>query len=240
MALSIPERIKRFAKKIFRGAEAREIEDLYKNKDFLEAYKEHTDRRVDDDPRNAIGGMWGEIGKLQFDFLVEKGLSKEHRMLDIGCGTLRGGRFFIDYLDPGNYTGIDLSPKAIEFAGKLVAEESLSDKRPRLLVNKEMNLKFKQLRGGAFDFLLAQSVFTHLKPEHIEECFESIGSIMHDNSVFYFTFKESPSFEQAGPKGFRYPFEYFENLADLHGFHAVIEEGYDHPRGQIMVGMTRK
>ena len=31
-------------------------------------------------------------------------------MLEIGCGNLRAGRLFIDYLDAGNYYGIDISP----------------------------------------------------------------------------------------------------------------------------------
>ena len=32
------------------------------------------------------------------------------RMLEIGCGNLRAGRLFIDYLDAGDYYGIDISP----------------------------------------------------------------------------------------------------------------------------------
>lgn len=41
--------------------------------------------------RIAVGGMWDEIGKLQFEFMVKQGLKPHHKFLDIGCGSLRGG-----------------------------------------------------------------------------------------------------------------------------------------------------
>ena len=33
--------------------------------------------------RDFVGGMWQEIGKRQFDFLRQQGLSPEHKLLDI-------------------------------------------------------------------------------------------------------------------------------------------------------------
>ncbi|MGG6294672.1 hypothetical protein ACQ4M4_09620 [Leptolyngbya sp. AN02str] len=39
--------------------------------------------------RQFIGGLWEELGQLQFDFLKENGLLPEHRLLDMGCGSLR-------------------------------------------------------------------------------------------------------------------------------------------------------
>ncbi len=41
--------------------------------------------------RNVVGGMWDEIGKLQFDFLNAEGLRADVDFLDVGCGVLRGG-----------------------------------------------------------------------------------------------------------------------------------------------------
>ena len=45
-----------------------------------------------EDHRRCVGGKWDEIGKLQTDFLKEQGLEKNMKFLDIGCGSLRGGR----------------------------------------------------------------------------------------------------------------------------------------------------
>ena len=74
--------------------------------EFMPAYRARTDARVLEDPQAAIGGMWEEIGQLQFDYLRNDGLRPDHSMLDIGCGTLRGGRHFIAWLSPGKYTGL--------------------------------------------------------------------------------------------------------------------------------------
>src|SRR5205807_6035012 len=58
--------------------------------------------------RAIVGGAWEEIGRLQFEFLTGNGLKPHHRLLDVGCGALRGGLHFIRYLDEGNYVGVDL------------------------------------------------------------------------------------------------------------------------------------
>lgn len=54
-----------------------------------------------------VGGRWDEIGRLQFDFLVGRGLQPDHVLLDIACGSLRGGVQFIPYLDRGHYLGLE-------------------------------------------------------------------------------------------------------------------------------------
>ena len=41
--------------------------------------------------RDSVGGLWDEVGQLQVDFLVSRGLMQHHKLLDIGCGSLRGG-----------------------------------------------------------------------------------------------------------------------------------------------------
>jgi SAM-dependent methyltransferase len=182
--------------------------------------------------------MWQALGKLQFDFLVESGLKSRCTLLDIGCGTLRGGRHFVAFLDRGRYTGIDISPKAIEYARQLVHDEGLCDKRPRLLVNED--LTFREFEGENFDFLLAQSVFTHLPAENIAECLRHVGAVMGRDSVFHFTFNEAPQVQRTDLKTFSYPFSFFESLAEQSGFHLEdCGDSYKHPRGQRMARLWR-
>ena len=64
--------------------------------------------------RDMVGGMWEEIGRLQFEFLRARGLKPRHRLLDIGCGSLRGGIHAINYLETGNYYGLDINLSLIE------------------------------------------------------------------------------------------------------------------------------
>jgi SAM-dependent methyltransferase len=216
------------------------IDALYRMHSYMEAYSRHTDLRVERDPRAAVGGRWEEIGRLQFEFLLRNGLEPRHKLLDIGCGTLRGGRHFIRHLDAGNYSGMDISPRAIEFGLQLVEEEGLAEKRPRLLVNRNKDLKLTEFKDEKFDFLLAQSVFTHLKAERIEECFQHVGRIMHQGSVFFFTFKLAPEAVQTERKTFRYPFGFFHSLAVRHNL-AVKDRSadYNHPRGQQMAALLK-
>ena len=44
---------------------------------------------------------------MQFNLLTTLGLRDQHKLLDIGCGSLRAGRLFIPYLQSGNYYGIE-------------------------------------------------------------------------------------------------------------------------------------
>jgi SAM-dependent methyltransferase len=222
-----------------RSSLVRLVKRLARRGDYLVAYARDTDRRVKEDPHAAVGGMWDVIGPLQFQYLKKYGLAPHHRMLDIGCGTLRGGRHFIKYLDPERYVGVDMSPAAIQFAHKLVADENLTEKRPRLEVSKG-DLKFADFARETFDVLLAQSVFTHLPAENIDECFVHVGRVMKYTATFFFTFCEADEAVRHEWKGFHYPFSFFEDLARCHGFHVELMTDYDHPRSQRIVRMTKR
>jgi SAM-dependent methyltransferase len=220
---------------------SRQVENIYRDHEYLDAYSRHTDLRVDADPESAVGGLWEELGRLQVEFLVSRGLKPNHKMLDLGCGTLRAGRHFIKYLDSGNYYGMDLSPKAVAYAKELVHQEGLSEKRPHLMVSDRKDLQLLEFQAHTFDFLLAHSVFTHLKPEHIQECFENVGRIMHGQSALYFTFVKGEMHRQSGLKDFSYPFSFFEALADRNAFTlGDCSADYDHPRGQTMVELRKR
>jgi SAM-dependent methyltransferase len=214
-----------------RKPNASDVQALYTEHDYLTAYSKHTDLRVQLDPHAAVGGSWEKMGKHQFRFLKAQGLKPHHTFLDIGCGTLRGGRHFIRYLDAGNYVGMDISPKALEYAHDLVNQENLWEKTPSLILNAGKDLKFEELGGRRFDFLLAQSVFSHLKGEHISECFAHLNRVMNPGSIFFFTFFDEDSFAvKSSLKEFGYPFSFFESLAKVQGF--KIEDcspRYKHP-----------
>ena len=90
------------------------------------------DRLARRDPRQAVGGLWDHLGPLQLEVLRAHGLRPEHRLLDIGCGSLRGGRHLMRYLEPGNYWGLDISPEILAAARQLVAQEGLAGREPHL------------------------------------------------------------------------------------------------------------
>ena len=108
--------------------------------------------------RDMVGGMWDEIGRLQFEFLRARGLKPNHRLLDIGCGCLRGGIHAIKYLEAGNYYGLDINRSLIEAGRYELSLAGLDHKSSHLALSDCFELSLFQQK---FDYLLALSVFTH-------------------------------------------------------------------------------
>jgi SAM-dependent methyltransferase len=210
---------------------------LYKTRPYLEAYAAHTDHRVLLDPHAAVGGKWEALGRLQFDYLVANGLKPESKLLDLGCGTLRGGRHFIRYLNTGNYTGTDISFRAIDYAHELVTKENLAARRPRLIYRSADEAFFADFDDARFDFILAHSVFTHLPPELVEECFAGVGRVMRPSGVFFFTFQLEAEHRRRALKAFTYPSQLLADLAGRYNFLFETRNDYNHPRGQTMASL---
>lgn len=137
---------------------------------------------------NAIGGMWEEIGRLQFDFLVAEGLEPTDSLLDVGCGSLRGGLHFIRYLERGHYCGVDRDRELLLAGSKLVKDKRLTEKEPRLVQMGDFSF---QSLGSRFDYALAQSVFTHLSLNEIIRCLVGIDAVLEPGARFYATFFEN-------------------------------------------------
>jgi SAM-dependent methyltransferase len=141
-------------------------------------------------PEVAVGGSthqsWLRQGQMQFDYLLAHGLEPGMRVLEIGCGNLRAGRLLVDYLEAGNYYGIDISPAILLAALDTVTAYDLQTKLPRLTF--VQNLKLDFLPHDAFDVVHAHSVFSHSPIEVINECLRHVGRIMTPTGFFDFTF----------------------------------------------------
>ena len=48
-----------------------------------------------------------KAGTEQLAYLQQAGMRPSSKVVDLGCGVLRGGYRLIHYLDPGNYHGIE-------------------------------------------------------------------------------------------------------------------------------------
>lgn len=204
--------------------------------EYLLAYRQHTNQRVLSDPEDAVGGRWDEIGLIQFNFLKTHGLQPHHRLLDVGCGTLRGGLHFIDYLDPINYVGIEMSDMAVEYCRHSLERTGRSvAKHPSIIHNPDGSLQAVQHPYTNYEYILAQSVFTHLPPATISQHFASLKGVMHNTTRFFFTYFDGPVFTENTPKNFVQPFSFYKTIADDLGLVLCIKSDYPHPRGQVMV-----
>ena len=208
--------------------------------------------------RLIVGGLWDTIGPLQFEFIKGRGLEPHHRFLDIGCGALRGGAHFIDYLEPGGYHGIDRDELTLQAGREQELAPGVEEaKRPTFIVRDDFD--FSRF-GTTFDFALAQSVFTHLYLNSIHRALVNVSSVLADGGVFYATFFENtqwptwlePIVQWPGDEmmkvapmttmdadPFHYEFEALEWLAGLAGLRATYVGDWGHPRNQRMAMFDR-
>jgi SAM-dependent methyltransferase len=169
---------------------------------------------------------WVKIGQMQFDYLVGHGLKPGDRMLEIGCGNLRAGRLFIDYLDAGNYYGIDISPDILLAATDTIAEYGLQAKLPHLTLVRDMNLG--ALPDGHFTVLHAHSVFSHSPIEIIDECLRTAARVMAPDGFFDFTFDRTEGAEHhVLHEDFYYRTETLIALAARHGLQARFMDDWE-------------
>jgi SAM-dependent methyltransferase len=162
-------------------------------RDHVSYYRSVMKYKAAHDLNAAVGSrshdQWVEFGRMQYDYLVEHGLRHGDRMLEIGCGNLRAGRFFIRHLEAGHYYGVDISPEILLSAQQVIADDGLQEKVPQLTLVTDLTFGF--LPAGYFDVVNANSVFTHCPVEIIEQCFANVGRIMAPGAIFDFTFYRS-------------------------------------------------
>ncbi len=169
---------------------------------------------------------WIKIGQMQFDYLIGHGLKPGDRMLEIGCGNLRAGRLFIDYLDAGNYYGIDISPDILLAAADTVTEFGLQPKMPYLTLVRDMGLAF--LPDGYFTVVHAHSVFSHSPIEVIDKCLASVRRVMAPDGFFDFTFDRTEGAEHhVLREDFYYRTETLIALAEKHGLQARFMDDWE-------------
>jgi len=138
--------------------------------------------------------------KKQYDFLMKHGLKKEHKFLDIGVGCLRGTMQIVNYLDKGNFFGMDISEEMLKFALERYLDNrrdlGWDGKAPTLIKINDFNF---QEDLGLFDFIFANSLVTHLFPKDVEGLFHGVSRILKNDGVFYFTMY--PGFQNEGDIG---------------------------------------
>jgi SAM-dependent methyltransferase len=204
--------------------------------------------------RRQVGGNWDVIGPLQLEFLKAEGMEPGHVMLDVGCGTLRGGIHFVRYLDDGNYYGIDINPEMLEGGRAELELAGLADRRYTLRATDSFAADFDR----PFDFALAVSVFTHVPLNSVVLCLANLSEQLAPGGRFYATYFRCPDgterrapIQQPAAEGFssaktfcdRNNFHYsvsdFEFAA--RGLPLLVEDLADwgHPRGQQMLRFTR-
>lgn len=173
-------------------------------------------------------------GRLQIETLRQFGLKPHHRVLDIGCGWLRGGQYLIRYLDAGNYVGLDKDKGWLDKArGLLLADHELRAKEPTI----RETATFRLYPHESFEFAWAFSVFTHLDEQQVDSCFASIRGHV---ACLLATYNRASSMILSGAHPRRvneytrvgYPFSVLAEIALRNGYRATDRGVFGHPSGQ--------
>ncbi len=200
------------------------LEHKIKQTSYVEYYALRMDRIVS---KNSNWGL-NLNRSFQLDYLISQGLDPSSSLLDYGCGALSAGIYFIEYLDNHNYSGVDVSSQVLSEAERRLQKKGLFVKQPNLyLLNQDLS---KVLNDKIFDYIWAQSVFTHMPPDDIHNFFRQIKFNMHKSSKMYTSFaitSQKPT--QRRFKDWYYNKDFFIEEAFKNGFHVEFKNDWFHP-----------
>lgn len=159
--------------------------------------------------------LWKMKRDFQIYFLKRVGLQPRHFLIDIGCGTLRGGIPIIQYLGDGHYFGIESRSHVRAEGEKELSESGLSHKRPTLISSDDIgSVKLSR----EFDYIWAFSVLIHMTDDIVDDCFGFAASHLHAEGYFYANVNlgDKPSGNwQSFPVVWR-PLEFYEGIGGKH------------------------
>lgn len=121
-------------------------------------------------------------GRIQLIALLKAGINPRSKVVDMGCGVLRGGYWLIHFLDPFCYFGIEPRPDRLRIGLEHILEpEMVTAKHPRFDTNPRFD---SSVFGVKFDFFLARSVWTHASKSQIEAMLDSFVRDSTKDGVF--------------------------------------------------------
>lgn len=126
--------------------------------------------------------LWRMKRDFQGAFLRRMGLAPEQELLDLGCGTLRGGLPLIEFLAPGHYTGIDVRAEVLAEARAELAEAGLVHKQPTLVHAPDLGALELPRR---FDVVWAFSVLIHMDDAVLEQALALVARQLAPAGTFF-------------------------------------------------------
>jgi len=126
------------------------------------------------------------ISAMVFNLLTCIGLRQHHRILDIGCGSLRVGRLLIPYLNPQNYYGVEPNKWLVEDGiDNEIGRALVKIKKPTFSFHASLD-EFKEPLN--LDYAVAQSIFSHCSKDLIEHWLSQVSFHLKDSGALLATF----------------------------------------------------
>jgi len=192
------------------------------------------DRKPGDDHYRAYVGPpkdYDFVSAMVFNLLTCIGLRQDHKVLDIGCGSLRNGRLLIPYLNRERYIGVDPNKWLIDDGiENEVGEDLVKIKKP--VFSYADSLKdFKEPLG--LDYAFAQSVFSHTGLGLLEQWLSEVSYHLKKDGVLLATFlgddEDSQEIGWVYPGCVKFNPDTVCQIASKHGLHFQLLNWF-HPR----------
>lgn len=180
-----------------------------------------------------------ESGKVDVELVKDFGLKPESTLMEYGCGWLRAGNYFINYLNAGNYIGVDPADERIRIGREIFSIRNIEDKNPTFYGNEDNSMTWMQ--GRKVDFIWCHAVFGHLPLEDCEDIIKHMKLVMHEDSQFLFTYNPIPDERDNDPtalvtldvRNFLQPSAFFREACERHGMvfedHRAAAQKYHDP-----------
>ncbi|MCE9616011.1 MAG: class I SAM-dependent methyltransferase [Lentisphaerae bacterium] len=141
------------------------------------------------------------VAAMTFNLLTTLGLRQHHRLLDVGCGSLRVGRLLIPYLNTGHYTGIEPNSWLVaEGIERETGADQIRIKQPAFHYAASTD---GLPAGTRYDFAVAQSVFSHCGSDLLKGWLAGLSSRLSARGALVATYQTGES--DCEEKGWIYP-----------------------------------
>lgn len=212
---------------------------LYKmcGKKWVDFYAVRLDRSAIISRNKPLHESYILDGQMHLDFLKSHGLKPSHKLFDYGCGVCRSGMFFAKYLEPGNYTGADISKERLEHGKTLMLEEGLESDEYELLHVTDCQLR--ELKGRKFDYVFANSVLTHMPEGDIRTMLAAMRSVLGNTGKFFFSYAQAEARKRRNIKDFWYRQDEMRALCEDAGYKFTILDDWP-KQGDVMAQVSLK
>jgi SAM-dependent methyltransferase len=126
------------------------------------------------------------MGLTQLALLYAAGLREHHKLLDLGCGSLRAGKLLIPFLAERHYCGIEPNRWLVEEGiAQNLGADLVQRKAPRFDFNADFDCS---VFGEHFDYAVAQSILSHTKVGMAARCVANMAKALAPDGLLLATF----------------------------------------------------
>lgn len=135
--------------------------------------------------RDYVASTWGRSGWRQFEIARRfLNLTAGHDFLEIGCGAMNAGQFFLHFLQADRYVCVEpnsvLHVKSAEASPSL--QQNISAKRPQMVARDDFDPRPAMKAGRFFNRTWSHSILSHAADWQLMQYFEVMAAVLEPSS----------------------------------------------------------